>query len=610
MSLFALKTQVAALAAALLTTLGASAAAPETNTAPSSGAKVLRYAFRIAETGFDPAQIQDIYSRTITPHIFEGLYGYDPLARPVKIKPLIAAGMPETSADFKVWTVRIKPGVYFTDDPAFKGKKREVTAADYVYAFKRFADPAVKSPAWGGLEERQLVGLNAYRREILASKKPFDYDREIEGLKTLDRYTIQFKLEEPRPRFIGTLATGDLFGAVAREVVEAYGKDIMAHPVGTGPFVLKSWRRSSLIVLEKNPGYRERFYDAEPAADDAEGQALLARFKGRRIPMLDRVEISIIDENQPRWLSFLNGEYDFMERLPEDFITQAMPLGHIAPNLAKRGIQGYRTVVSDLTYTLFNMEDPVVGGYTPEKVALRRAISLATDVEREIRLVRRGQAIPAQSAIVPHTTGYEPGFKSESSEYNVGRARALLDMYGYVDKDGDGWRDLPDGSPLLLTKLTQPDNFSRQLDELWQKNLKAIGIKLDIKPAKWPENLKATRAGNFQIWALAGSASEPDGLDNLARLYSAEIGSQNMARFKLPEFDRIFKRLSELPDGAERDALFLQAKRIAAAYLPYKYQTHRYITDMAMPYVIGYRRQLFSQDWWQYVDIDLSQRPH
>ncbi len=115
------------------------------------------------------------------------------------------------------------------------------------------------------------------RDEALKSKKPFDYDRPVEGLRALDRYTLQFKLEEPQPRFLHTLATGDLFGAVAREVVEAYGDDqIMSKPVGTGPFRLAEWRRSSRIVLERNPTYRERFYDAEPNPDDAEGQASAA----------------------------------------------------------------------------------------------------------------------------------------------------------------------------------------------------------------------------------------------------------------------------------------------------------------------------------------------
>jgi ABC-type transport system substrate-binding protein len=240
---------------------------------------VLRYAFEVAETSFDPVRIDDLYSRTVTPHIFESPYKFDHLARPVKIKPLTAEGMPQHSDDFRSWTVRIRPGIYFADDPAFKGRKHELVAQDYVYSFKRFADPANKSPAWPGVEQEHLIGLAALRQQALDQKKPLDYDREIEGVRALDRYTLQFKLEEPRPRFVETLLAGsDLYGAVAREVVEYYGDDVDAHPVGTGPFRLAQWRRSSLIVLERNPTSASALR-RRAGPDDAEGQALAARFR-------------------------------------------------------------------------------------------------------------------------------------------------------------------------------------------------------------------------------------------------------------------------------------------------------------------------------------------
>ena len=215
--------------------------------------KVLRYAFPIAETGFDPAQVTDLYSRTVTPHIFDALYRYDHLARPFKIKPNTAVEMPKVSDDFRVWTIKLRPGIYFQDDPAFKGQKRELTANDYVYSFKRYFDPRWKSPNYPRLSEEGISGMAALRDMALKSKMPFDYDREVDGIRALDRYTLQFKLDEPRPRFLHLLALGDLYGAVAREVVEAYGDDIPAHPVGTGPFRLAEWRRSSRIVLERNP---------------------------------------------------------------------------------------------------------------------------------------------------------------------------------------------------------------------------------------------------------------------------------------------------------------------------------------------------------------------
>jgi ABC-type transport system substrate-binding protein len=566
--------------------------------------KVLRYAFRAAESGFDPAKINDRYSRIVIGHLYDGLYEYDHLARPFKIKPNVAEGMPQVSADFRTWTVKIKPSIYFADDPAFKGKKRELVAADFVYAWKRFYDPVNKSPVYASFKEEAVIGVEALREEVLKDKVPFDYDREVEGIRALDRYTIQFKLAEPRPRFLYTLATADLFCGVAREVIEAYGEQSGAHPVGTGPFRLLSWRRSSQTVLERNPGYREKFYDAEPNADDVEGQAMLARFKGRRLPMIDRVEVSIIEESQPRWLSFLNGEFDLMSELPSDFATQVVPGGKLAPNLARRGLRLYRNVEADRYLFYFNFEDPVVGGAAPERVALRRAIRLGSDAPSEIRIVRRGQGVPAQSVVGPNSFGYDPALKTENSDFDPARAKALLDLYGYVDRDGDGWRDLPDGSPLVLRYASQPDSLSRQSDELWRKNMDRIGIRLQIEVGQWPEQLKRARAGQLMMWQLGYGAASPDGADSLALLYSGAAGGQNLARFKNERLDRIIEAMRGLPDGPERLALLREGIRIVDAMAPHKYLYHRVNSDLTHPWVDGYRRPPFSLAFWSYVDID------
>jgi ABC-type transport system substrate-binding protein len=360
--------------------------------------KVLRYAFPVAETGMDPAQLSDLYSRILTANIFDALYGYDYLARPVQVTPVLADGMPQASADFRTFTVRLRHGIYFADDPVFGGKKRELTAQDVVYTYKRIFDPKVKSPSLSDLEDQTLLGLDALRKQAQTSGK-FDYDRSIEGLQAVDRYTVQFRLAQSRPRFIYTLADPGIYGIVAREVVEKYGDQIMEHPVGTGPFMLQEWERSSKLTFVRNPNYRPEFYDATPAADDASGRDLAARMKGKRLPLVDKVVVSIIDEPQPRWLSFLNNEQDLVQGLPASFATYAIPNNQLAPNLAKRGIKMERVALSDIALMYFNMEDPLVGGYTPEKVALRRAIGLGYNSDEEVRLPRHGQAIVAQGLI-------------------------------------------------------------------------------------------------------------------------------------------------------------------------------------------------------------------
>jgi ABC-type transport system substrate-binding protein len=568
----------------------------------AQGKRTFRWAFNAAETGFDPAQISDLYSNYVVSNVFEAPLQYDYLARPAVIRPRTAAAMPEISGDFRTLTVRIRPGIHFQDDPAFKGQRRELTAADYVYQLKRIADPRWKSPLFPTIESARILGWAELRKEAQSTGR-FDYDREIEGARTLDRYTFQVRLAEPSPRFYENLTDARVFGGVAREVVEAYDKEIMAHPVGTGPFRLVQWKRSSSMVLERNENFREEFYDAQPAADDAEGQAILKRLKGRRLPLVDRVELSVINESQPRWLAFLNGEQDTVN-VPLEFVNIAAPNGRIAPALARKGIGLDRMINPDVVVTFFNMDNPVVGGYTPEKVALRRAISLGYDVQEEIRLIRRGSMMPAQSQVPPLTSGYDAAFVSEMGRFDRAAAQALLDTYGYVDRNGDGWREQPDGSPLVLEFATESSQLDRAFNELWKRQLDALGIQVAFKVNQWPENMKAARSGKLMIWLLGWSASSPDPDSFLALGLSRNIGGSNVARFNLPEYDRLYDRQRQMPDGPERFAEMRDMKRIFNAYMPYKIHGHRYVNDVSHPWLVGYRRHPFARDFFKYVDID------
>ena len=563
--------------------------------------KVLRLASE-SETGFDPARVGDVRSLRITSHIFETLLEFDPLARPVKLRPRTTLAMPEASDDFRTWTVRLQPGILFTDDPAFGGRPRELTAADYAYSLRRLADPAIRSPGWSTAEQIGIRGLAARRRESLERRQAFDHERPLEGLQVLDRYTLQFRLDAGRPRFAQWLASAAT-AAVAREVIEAHGELSMQPTVGTGPFRLAEWRRASRIVLERNPLYRERRYHAEPAADDAEGQAILARLQGRRLPMIDRVEVSIIEEKQPTWLAFLNGESDWVE-LPDGFVAVAMPGGRLAPHLARRGIRAERVVMPSTYYTMFGMTHPVVGGYTPERVALRRAIGLAIDVGREITQLRQGAAVAAQSPVALHLSGYDARWRSEMSEYNPPKARARLDLYGWRDRDGDGWREAPDGQPLVLEVATQPSQEMRHFDDLMRRDMNAVGLRTRFHPAAWPEQYKAARSGKLMMWSVSGRASAPDGIEGLLRYEGSAAGGVNLSRFDLPAMNEAIARLQALPDGAERDAVFELAKRLSVAWMPYKLRTHLAMTALVQPWLVGYRRPLFWNHWFDVVDLE------
>jgi ABC-type transport system substrate-binding protein len=397
---------------------------------------------------------------------------------------------------------------------------------------------------------------------------------------------------------------------VAREVIEKYADDPGSHPVGTGAYRLETWKRSSRLTFVPNPNFREEYFTGEPAADDAEGQSILKKLKGRRLPMLGRIEVSIIEEIQPRWLAFLNHETDLSYGMPTQFANTAIPNNVLAPNLKKRGIGMAQVPALDLTFAYFNMDDPIVGGYTPDKVALRRAITLGYRTLDEISVIWKNQAILAHTPYSPGVAGYEAGFRTSANEYSPAKAKALLDMYGYVDRDGDGYREMPDGSPLVLRHNSSPTARDQQFDELWKRSMDSIGLNMTIRKAKWPDLLKESDAGKLMMWRLGGTAAAPDAETWLSSLYGPNTGFKgNRARFRLKEYDEAYEQAERLPDSLERTRLYEDMARLIVAYAPWKINTHRILTDLWYPYVIGYRRPLIEGGtFWRFVDIDLERQ--
>ena len=585
----------------LLAGAGLLAALPAARAAPGAQ-RALRYAFPAAETSFDPAQTDSsLYSNTVIANILEAPLAFDYLARPVRLVPNTAAALPEVSADYTQLTFRLRPGIFFADDPAFKGRPRELVAADYVYSLKRYFDPRWNSSDLYIFTSARLPGLAQLRERALSTRAPFDYDTVVEGVHVIDRYTFRVTLGEPDPRFVYNFANAGLLGAVAREVVEHYGSEIGAHPVGTGAFRLAAWRRASRIDLERSPTYRHVTYDGTPA-DEPVAQAIARRLAGRRLPLVDRVQIDIIEEEQPRWLAFLNGEHDLLE-LPGAYATLAMPHGELAPFLERRGIVGQLGPSPEMEMTFFNFADPLVGGYEPGQVALRRAVALAYDGAAHIRVVRGGLALPAQSPVVPFTSGYDAAYRSEMSEHSIAKARALLDLYGFVDRDGDGWRETPSGRPLVLRRAGMSDQASRRLNELWQRALDAVGLRIEFDIATWPDLLKKARASQLMMWGYGWTAVSPDGGFFLAIAYGPNANEANDARFALPAFDRLYERQARLPDGPEREALMRQATDLLVAYMPYKVHAHRLRADLLQPRLHGFWRHPFMRDFWRFVDV-------
>ncbi len=565
--------------------------------AAADPAKVLRIAFPTAETGFDPARVSDVYSSTVNEAIFERLLTYDYLARPAKLVPMVAEAMPDVTENGKVYTFRIRKGIHFTPDPAFKGAKRELIAQDFIYSFMRFADPKNRSP-YAFLIEGKIEGLDELTAKAKATGK-FDYDAKIPGMVAVDRYTLRFRLVQNDYNFPYIAAMVPSW-VVAREVIEAYGEDSLAHPVGTGPYMLKSWTRGAKIVLEANPDYRGFVWDFLPGADPWDAKAIAA-MKGKRMPQIGRVEISIIEEEQSRWLAFNQKEVDYLN-LPATFRSEAFAADReLKPAWTEKGVTVYRAIDPDIGYSYINFRDPLVGGFSLEKIALRRAIIMAYNHDEEIRVIRKHQAVAAEMPVPQGVVGHDPAYRS-INRYDPALANKLLDYFKYA-RGKDGYRNLPDGKPLLLKYASGTSASEREFNELWKKSMDAIGIRIEFQVMKFADRVKAAKVCQLMMAGAAWLADYPDGDNFMQLLYGPNTGQSNNGCYESKAFDAFYDKSTRMPDSPERNRLFLEMTRQMEVDGAWSLHVSRERNQMLWPWVQGYKKHPVLLADFVYMDI-------
>ena len=292
--------------------------------------------------------------------------------------------------------------------------------------------------------------------------------------------------------------------------------------------------------------------------------------------------------------------------LPGDVATKMIDLkGNLLPEFAARGIRVERATELGVSFAFFNMEDPVVGGYTPEKIALRRAICSAYNLPEDIRVIRNGQALPATQPIPPDAEGHVPGYKG-LSPYDPATARALLEKFGYRHRDGGGFRELPDGRPLVIQKTSIVGALDRQFDDLWLKSMREVGIRIDFRIQTFPELAKAAHAGQFQLSTAGWSGDIAD--DFMRLFYGPNAGAGNLTRFRNDEYDGLYNKSRRTADPAERSKLYEAMTKIISAQAPWCTTVNRISNTVVAPQVHGYRKNVhYFVTRWDYLDIDMAQ---
>jgi oligopeptide transport system substrate-binding protein len=541
--------------------------------------------------GLDPIYTDDLYSGIQSSQAYETLLQYHYLKRPYVLSPGLSQALPKVSKDGLTYTFVLKKGVLFQDDPSFLlngGKGREMTAEDVIYSFKRLADPKLASPGWWIFDDK-IVGLNAWREVALRASKT-DYSLPVDGLKALDRYTVQLKLINRNTQFQYSLAM-PFAGIVAHEAVEFYNREFINHAVGTGPFRLLEYNPNSRIVWDRNPTYRKELYPSEGEPGD-EKLGLLAD-AGKPLPMSDRIVVQVITEKQPMWLNFLSGKLDFAG-IPKDNFTSAITASkELSPDLTVKGIRLLKNPALDVTHATFNLSDPLMG----KNKLLRQAMSLAFDEETFIELFFNGRAIPAQGPIPPGVDGYSAQLENPYRKFNVLKAKELLAKAGYP-----GGKGLPP-----LEYATIADSSARQQSEYFQKMMAGIGIDINVNSYSWPQFQEVIKNKKAQIWEYAWSLDYPDAENILQLFYSKNVSpGSNDANYMNPVFDRLYEELASLSSGPARTKIYSQMVELLVEDCPWIFGSHRMSFVLIHPWLKNYKPNDFDHARYKYYRSDAA----
>lgn len=553
--------------------------------------KVLNIAVGSEVKGMDPIYANDMYSSNETARVYESLLEYHYLKRPYALSPNLAEAMPEVSNNGLIYTFKIRKGVMFHDDKAFPGGKgRELTAHDFVYSIKRLADPKLQGLGWWTIDGK-IKGLNEWR-DANSEAETVDYNAEVEGLKALDNHTLQFTLVKPFPQFLYALAM-TFTSAVAKEVVEHYGNEFLNHPVGTGPFLLPEFKQTNRIEYTANPNYREKTFPCESTEEYA---AIAKEYCGKKVPLVEKIVVNIVREDQPRWLNFQKGNLDFIAIPKDNFDSAVTPTNELAGELATKGIQLLIQPSLDVTYTAFNHDLEVF-----KNKKLRQAMSLAYDVSTSNKLFYNNRALPAQSIVPPgiagNIKGYENPYRGYGKAEQIEKAKKLLAEAGFPE--GKGLKEFTYDCP--------SSTVSRQIGEYFKQQMAQIGIKIKVMQNSWPELQKKIDKRQVELWGIAWGADYPDAENFLQLLYGPNrVPGANGSGYDNPEFNRLYASASVMQDTPERTALYEKMVRMAAEETPWIYGVHRQNYVLKHSWLKNYVITDFDAGTAAYLDVDLA----
>ena len=555
----------------------------------------------------DPVRGSTQYDNLCCGQIIDTLVQYKYLKRPFELEPLLLTEMPTTEDDL-TWKFTLRDDVYFHDSTCFPGGKgRKLVSSDVFYSWKRMSDSTIGSKCWWLMRDT-VVGFDEYREQQLkkVEGKPgehFDYFADVEGFKVVNDQEFTVTLKKPSARFLWVLAMFQT-GIIPHEGLETFGSRFGLHPVGTGPYTLSEgdWEFGLKMILRRNPNFRDEFFPEEHMPEDeAHGLHLGA---GKKLPILDRINVTFIEQDQPMWLHFRAKDFDYGQ-VPDENMPQVF---------SKRSVEGKRTIVMkqiwrdqgiryqpvplmDFIFIGFNMEDELVGGNSEKNTKLRQAISSALDWDERNQTFYFGLNVVYDGVIPPLLEGHPPDGQSDASFRgpNLERARQLMAEAGYPNGEG---------LPVIDYFVSQGRN-NREQSEMLKRQLAAIGVRVKCNLVDFPTLMQTVDDRKAAIFSFAWGSDYPDGENNLALFYGPnESPGSNHFNFKNTEYDKMYEQIVGMQPSPERTKLYERMQDILLQNCPY-------IGSMARTrhFVIHERMKYFKpvetfHNWYKYVDVE------
>lgn len=617
-----------------------------------SNKKIVYTSFSGRPKHLDPAKSYSSNEWSIIAQIYEPPLQYDYYIRPYKLVPLAASSMPIveeiktiSGETLTIYTIKIKEDLKYQSHPAFVQSNlslpfakiinkndieefidvstRYVTASDFVYQIKRLAEPKVNSPIYG-LMSNYILGLKELREQIDSQGKSYDLNQmSLPGAKVIDEHTYQITIKGHYPQFIYWLAM-PFFAPMPYEAVRFYEQEGMSehnfsldwYPVGSGPFYLAENNPSHRMLLRKNENFHKEYF---PYPSDLKVDSDVSN-SGKRLPLVDQIVFSLEKESIPYWNKFIQGYYDSSGVSSDNFNNVFNPtVGHsfsLNDELSNRSIRMQYTVSPSTMYWGFNMLDEVVGGYSPEKVKLRQAISIAIDVEEYISIFLNGRA---EAAMHPLPPDFLP--KKINNDYlyndndngvskkNIEEAKKLLAEAGFPNG-----RDKKTGEQLSIffEAIGSGDPNERAIFSWLRKQFKKIDVELVVRVTDYNRFQDKMKKGQSQMFFWGWNADYPDVENFLFMFYSknskAQYNGENAANYSNQEFDKLFDEYNLSTSKKQKDILVERMIIILQKDAPWVWGYHPHSYTLFHDWHSKVKPNAIARNTAKYINIDERQR--